>query len=195
MTTPPYLPAEDLRDDFSAGSLDTYKWTASGPDGGVAVVSEQLVLTPSTDGETGAMITSAQTYDLTSSYVAIQVIGVTYDEAACWVQILPTNPSGTAAVWSILGGGTSARTFTNIPGSGTTYGAVSAEDGPGQYLRFRESAGTLYWEVSTDGTSWDETYSEANPFDVTALQFSVAAISTSGVSYTATLANCNVIPG
>lgn len=39
-----------------------------------------------------------------------------------------------------------------------------------KWLRIRESAGSIYWDTSVDGSTWTNRYSELNPITVTALK-------------------------
>jgi hypothetical protein len=187
-----YPPAEDFRDDFTETSLNTGKWTAGGATGGVAVVSDQLVLTPDTSGN-AAFVTSGD-YDLTSSHFDVQIAGLSSNVTTAWVQILNSS-LGAAAGFAVTESGKTARTFTNIPGTGLVYGDYALTGSQVGWLRIRELEGTLYWEWSADGSSWAVVDSAANPFDLTAAQFQLMALSSSGVTWSATFDNCNILDG
>lgn len=186
-------PAEDFRDDFTETGLNTSKWTAGGVSGGVAITGNQLALTPDQSGN-AALVTSADSYDLTSSHFAVQIIGLSSNLTTAWAQVI-NSTLGAAAGFAITESGKTVRTFTNIPGTGLTYGSYASTGSQVGWLRIRELEGTLYWEWSADGSSWAAVDSAGNPFDLTAAQFQLMALSFSGVTWTATFDNCNVLGG
>lgn len=187
-----HAPAEDFRDDFTETNLNTGKWTAGGATGGVSVTSNQLVLTPDQAGN-AAFVTSGE-YDLTSSHFAVQIIGLSSNVTTAWVQIL-NSALGAAAGFALTQGGKDARTFTNIPGTGLVYGNFASTGSQVGWVRVRELEGTLYWDWSPDGSSWTAVDSVSNPFDLTAVQLQIMALSSSGVAWSATFDNCNVLDG
>lgn len=150
----------ELTDDFEDGTLDTTLWSGSygDPDevGGRARI-------PCTTGFAG--LKSASIYTLTSA-------GIT-------VRIYPPTPSGaTAAAASVLvltstggtDGGFIVDPAQNAIGlylregyadGGAVFLTYSAVDHA--WLRFRETAGTVYWDTSPDGVDWTNQRTATTP--------------------------------
>lgn len=149
-----------LTDDFEDGTLNTTLWSGSygDPDevGGRARI-------PCTTGFAG--LKSASVYTLTAA-------GVT-------VRVYPPTPNGaTAAAASVLVltsvGGTDAGFIVDpaqnaiglylregYADGGAVFLTYSATDHA--WLRFREDAGTLYWDTSPDGIDWTNQRTAATP--------------------------------
>lgn len=170
-------PIAYLRDNFT-DNIQAGTWGASGTTGSAtkAETGGQAVLTlpSSTAGSHSAVYRTSGTYDLTgdafvwnigtmvsTSVAAVVTLDVYVDanNILRWQQV-----SGTITARSVIGGTDTQRSTATW--SGTTY----------KYLRIRESAGTVYWDSSSNGTSWTNRASLGTPFAVTALtvQFSAS---------------------
>lgn len=173
--------AEDLRDNFTGSSLDADKWTAGHSGAGVALVSGQLVLTPDASGSgNAAFISSAESYDLTDSHFAVQVIGLSNNSQTAWVMLTQGYEGTLVAGFRMTGG--AAQPFT---GSFTSVGS-DFTCSAGTWVRLRESQGTFYWDYSTDGSAWTNQASEAVPADVTGVNLVLEGLAATGVTWTAT---------
>ncbi len=150
----------ELQDDFEDGSLDTTLWSGSYGDpsetGGRARI-------PCTTGYAG--LKSASIYTLTGSAL---VIG-----------LYPPTPGGaTTAAASVLvlssTGGTDAGFIVDpAPNAVGLYLREGYADGAAVFLtysatdhawlRFREDAGSLYWDTSPDGADWTNQRTATTP--------------------------------
>lgn len=162
-------PILSLRDDFE-DNLTASAWIATAT--GSATVAEtggqsRFTLPSSTAGTHIARYTSRAGYDLTgaSFFVNVNTMVATGVAATAFFQLYlsATNTlqwiqlSGTLYARTIIGG-VSVDRYT-VAWSAATY----------KYLRISESAGTITWWSSTNGTSWTSRATLANPFAVTDL--------------------------
>jgi hypothetical protein len=133
---------ETLIDDFS--TQDNAKWDYSGS-GGAAVSAGQLQ-------NGGVVLPSIATYDLTNSFILVEVVSP------------PTT--------GFIGVTDSATTgpFFDFNALLFEFGAVTLDGAVGQdlgtynpttqkWLRIRESGGVVFWDASPDGLSWSTLHS------------------------------------
>ena len=136
---------ETLLDNFT--TADSAKWSGYGSN--PTVTSGQLSLTP-TSSYPG--IYSAVTYDLTSSYIMIQLVqapnvGNGSTSVSMNVQASPNNTEEISIENNqIIFREKVTNTNSDIA---IPYNAVTHK-----WLRIREAAGTVYWDTSADGTAW-----------------------------------------
>jgi len=156
-----YAPSS-LSDNFTDNSISTSAWVAIAS--GSATVAEtgaqaRFTLPSSVAGTHVARYTSRAAYDLTSDsfYINIETMVATGVAATAffqcylngintlqWIQV-----SGTLYARKIVAGTTTDK--YSAAWSGTTY----------KYLRIRADTTTVYWDSSTNGTSWTNRASEA----------------------------------
>lgn len=150
----------ELVDDFEDGVLDTGLWSGSygDPDevGGRARI-------PCTTGYAG--LKSGSIYTLTGSGIAIRLHapapdGATTAAASCLVL---SSTGGTDAGFIVDSAQTAVGLYLRegyADGAAVflTYSAVDHA-----WLRFREDAGTLYWDTSPDGVDWTNRRTAATP--------------------------------
>lgn len=143
-----------LKDDF-ADDLIATAWVASAS--GSATVAEtsgqaRFTLPSSTAGTHVARYTSRVTYDLTGAnfYINIGTMVATGVAATAFFQLY-LNGANTLQ-WIQLSGTIYARKV--VAGVSTDLFSAAWSGSTYKYLRIRESAGSVFWESSSTGTSW-----------------------------------------
>jgi hypothetical protein len=166
-------------DAFDNNSLDPSQWTATGGGSTVAAANQELEITHNGGSWTKGVVDSAL-YDQTGHSVQVQVKraanagrgGSTYGETAIFLR-----RDATHYAYFFIGGG-SMTAWVNR-GSGEvslTSGWPVYDSTSMQWLRFRESGGTLYWEYSSSGTGpWTVLAQTADPFPMTGMRFRISA--------------------
>jgi hypothetical protein len=159
---------------------------------GTVVFDGQLKITATSSGVYRANAATGEVEDLTGSSCAIEWV----QAAGTSVLFYLSDGSGSAWIGFYYDGATlQAREkhsgVETALGTAVTYNATNH-----RWLRFREAAGTTYWETSPTGLtgSWTTLHSMATtsvPFAVTALQPSVFAGGSGG---TAIFDNLNLLP-
>lgn len=155
------MPAfSELVDDFEDGTLNTTLWSGSygDPDevGGQARI-------PCTTGYAG--LKSASTYTLTASAITIRLHapdpgGATSSAASVLVL---SSVGGTDAGFIVDSAQTAVGLYLRegYADGGAVFLTYSATDHA--WLRFREDAGTLYWDTSPDGIDWTNQRTATTP--------------------------------
>lgn len=167
-----------LRDDFVNGIIDPV-WAGSNVSGSAtkAETGGQAVLTlpSSTAGSHVAAYQTIATYDLTSDQFVwnIQTMVATGVAATAYFQLLVDAAGTNQLYWRQVSNAITARTV--VAGVDTQLFTATWSASTYKYLRIRESAGTIFWDSSTNGTTWTARAALANPFAVTSLyvQFAV----------------------
>lgn len=177
---------ETLIDNFDENTI-TALWALSGPGtpaNQIKCQNNRLELTSDAISGDYFTISSASLYDLTSSYVKIQLInaGSQATNFDC-IPLLVVN--GTNELWWDINGNTMTA---NQKVSGVSSGIGSSatyNSSIHRWLRIRELSGTTFFEYSTDGRAWFNFTNTPNPITVTALaggvqvgQFGTASAST-----------------
>jgi len=158
-----------LRDDFEAASIDSiwYPWHDTGvtvtQTGGYASIQ----LPAGTADNWGGL--GSFFYDLTDSEVQTTVSQVGGVDTVLEVR----NPDDYKLQMVVENGQLNAGVY-NIPGGGTR-ASVTYDPQVHSHWRIREQAGTVHWEWSTDGATWTELWSEADPFSPIHAQVQLAA--------------------
>lgn len=164
-----------LRDNFANNTIDPC-WVAA--QSGSATAAEtggqaRFTLPSSTAGSHDASYTSAATYDLTGDgfVIDIQTMVATGVAATAYFDLLLDDSNYLR--WRQLSNAITARTL--IAGVDTQRYTATWSSSTYKYLRIRESGGTIFWDSSSNGTSWTNRASLANPFGVTALKIRFGA--------------------
>lgn len=182
------VPISTLVDSFSGGSTtpDPTLWTTTGT-AVVDTTNHRLSMTGA-----GGTISSLVNYDLTGGAVSVGPANVTSVSAtsAIWTPIQLTNSAGIALYIQV----------NALTGVATAYKAISTSVGStrthtnGDWYRIRESAGTVYWDVSTTGTGWTN-WTSTPTTSITQLAFTVGHTATGGAaSLSWNVDNVNVTP-
>lgn len=137
------------------------------------IVSNELNISSTVSSTNYYGIDTTAQYDLTGSVASIKVVNQGNQALTSWeaypvfMYLDATNDIS----WLITGGSLGAR--KTIAGSSTAQGStVTYSLVTHKYLRIRESAGTVYWDYSADGSSWTNQTSIAvsSLFPVTCLR-------------------------
>lgn len=157
-----------LIDKFDNDSFDTDLWSRTNA---TQVVEEDGVLKiASIIAGNYVACTSDASYNLTGSYVYIKVIDAGDQDLESWETYPITvilNASNNVQ-WSLIGG--VLQVYKLVSDVSNSVGSPLAYDADvHKYLRIREASGTLYFDYSTDGITWTNHTTLANPFAVTAL--------------------------
>ncbi len=198
-TLPPQPPPPVVtpNDTFDTNTIDPTKWTVTPNGSTVAAANQELEITHTGSSWTKGTIQSVGVYNQTGKSVQVQVkraannglSGATYGETAIYLWVDSTHyayffiASGTLTAWVNSGSGE-----VNLTSNWPAYSATAM-----QWVRFRESGGTLYFEYAAGATApqtWTALASLADPFPVTAVSFKIVA--GSNVTTTDTAAFDNV---
>ncbi len=158
-----------LTDDFV--TQDSAKWTYPP---GTAATGGQLVITPTTSYSEQR---SQNLFTLVASSAYVEFVTATPVGTGGSLQTywgLQTVGSANTFYFQKLGNDLNA--LYDVSGVGRTTAAIatySATDH--RWLRIREASGTVFWEVSANGSTWNAFASVATPFTITALQVALGA--------------------
>lgn len=183
---------ETLSDDFNDNSLDTAKWTGSNL---YAETNGQIQLTSPVNSSDAPDIQSVNQYSLIGSYGYIKVVYAgeqTISSFYLYPLILSVDFSNN--IWWEIQGNT-IRASYQVAGVETVLASTTYDSTAHIYLKIREASGTTYWDYSSDGATWTNFASVANPITLTALTLTIQAwkSTASGNSTTARLDNFNTL--
>lgn len=146
---------ETLVDTFDGPSIDTNKWSSARD---ASIVSGQLKFTlPAGEGD--GFLWSTDSYDFTGSYFLCQVIDFSEITDSLTDPVIGLVSAGGFAGFDMDDGGGFTRSIQAWSDNGTIglRHTLSLND----WIRMRESGGTIYWEYSSDGDSWTQLASES----------------------------------
>jgi hypothetical protein len=183
-------------DTFDTNTIDPAMWAVTSSGSTVAAANQELEITHSAGAWTKGSVVSRTPHDQTGRAVQVQVKraannglgGSTFGETSVFLWLDATHyayffvAGGSLSAWVNRGSGE-----VNLTPSWPAYTATGM-----QWLRFRESAGTLYWEYAAGAGSpgtWTVLASTPNPFPVTAVTFKIAAGSNVNTTDTAQFDN------
>lgn len=165
-----------LQDPFNQNTLNSAKWvqTTLGSatisyDATGATISYPSSSTSSTDGD----LTSAHIYDLTGSMAYVHVLAVPSAATSADAELRLEIDGSNYLRWVYEAGTLYAQ--YNVAGSKTTLFSVAYSSSTHAYWRIREASGTIFWDTSTDGITWTNRASVANPIAVLRLLAVIAA--------------------
>jgi len=170
-------------DTFDSNTIDPAKWSVIVDGSTVAAANQELEIThPNSPNWTRGSVQSAVAYDQTGKSVQVQLkraannglSGPTYGETS----VLLWQDANHYVEFFIAGGAVTAWVNSgagevNLTPSWPHYSSTTV-----QWLRFRETAGTLYWEYGSGTTvpaTWTVLASSADPFPLTAVRFKMTA--------------------
>lgn len=145
-----------LTDRFDQTAIDATRWTVVNATNGTASEGGgALVLAPNAStGTAQIVVVSNQAYSLIGSSAMVQA--VSHVTAGCNVndsfQLAQAGAAGNRVQWWYECGSLSAMYAIN--GTETTLASLPYSAAAHAFLRIRESAGTVFWETSADGTTW-----------------------------------------
>jgi len=163
-----------VHDDFNGSVIDVSTWTVSDP-GNVSQSGGQLTIA-STIGAGSfvlAGINNSEVFDFTGATVSVKVVQPTDSRPEVYSAICSLNavnaPPGDWAIaeFTIQNGQIFGDWQTLADYFQSTTETLDASHA---YLRIRESAGSIIWEKSADGTTWVEMWNVPTPFDISQMQ-------------------------
>ena len=169
-------------DNFDTNVIDTFAWTVSGSGSSVSAVNKQLEITHTGSTWTIGALESRTTHDQTGRSLQLQVKrpanagqgGATYGETSIMLSSDSTHrlnffmAGNSVTAW--IDNGT---VTTNLTPSWPRYDPAAM-----QWLRFRESGGTVYWEVAGGSGApgpWTVVASAPVPFAINAVTLRIVA--------------------
>lgn len=169
------FPIAQLRDDFTNNTIDPLWETLTSGSGTVAETGGQMrcTLPSSTAGTHVAYVVSTATYDLTGDGVVWNIETMVATGVAATVTLDLYVSNGYVLRWRQLSNAITARSL--VASVDTQHYTAAWSASTYKYLRIRESGGTIFWDSSTNGTTWTNRASLANPFAVTALYLQFGA--------------------
>ncbi len=162
---------ETLQDNFDDNSIDAGKWNTFTANSGTIVESGgKIICTPanSTVGS-DSELNSATNYDLTASYAFVNLKQAT-SGGGCETNFrLFKDGSNSIYMQKYLDGNLYAvvlQAGIQIYNTSAAYNSTNHA-----WLKIRESGGTIFFDVSTDGVTWNNFGSHLNPiFAITSLR-------------------------
>ena len=152
-----------ISDDFSSAS----NWTLES--GAVVISGGNLTIT--IPDSTGAYLDAdftASTHDLSDSTVYVEMVSLTGTRSSIeWRFLFYETRFSHEVMFDVRQGGT-LRTYKRTGGSFTQTSSTTYSSTNHRWMRYREDSGTLYYEVSSDASSWSSIHSESTPITVTA---------------------------
>ncbi len=187
--------AGSLNDYFDASTLNA-QWVKNGTaNSRISQGTGQLVITVGTDSSYQDLA-AADAYDLTSSRIYVNYVGIPTQSLTNVEQIIYFQADASNKVWwtlnnSVIGAyklvaSVQTQVGTNIPYNATNH----------KWLSIKESAGTTFWDTSSDGRAWITQFQAANPITVTAgtPAIQTGAFGTQSSTTAGTFDNFNVNP-
>lgn len=183
-------------DNFDDNSIGDWTGYNSIAETGGQLVASLTGATPDYHG-----IYSDNTYDLTGSYVQVEVVNAGNQS---WTSIevemqMQDGGSGARRLLLDIGGG-DLIAYNTVGGTTTNLASITYNSTTMRWLRIREDSGTIYWEyTSTVGyaaDTWTTLHSKATPIPITNLQFELDAGNWDTETGTTTVIfdNFNVVP-
>lgn len=152
------------------GTADTAKWTGYGA--GPAVTAGQLNIVPTTGYP--SLISIGQ-YDLIASSAAVQLVSPpAVGTGTTQAYVLQLRLDGNNLVQWFYGNGSMLADYV-VGGAETPLNTTAYSSTTHAWLRIREASGTIFWDTSADGVTWNNVTSLANPFTLAALNVYTAA--------------------
>jgi glucose/arabinose dehydrogenase/chitodextrinase len=168
-----------LHDDWGIGSSpDSTRWNTTGPSQVSLNTFHQLQI-KSTLSSGSYGVSSAAKYDLTGAEAMTQVVGAGNQSLSSFtaMPVVLTKDGSNQLSWQISGGNIIAK--QTVAGTVTTLASAPYSPSMHKYLRIRETGGSIFWEYSTNTTSWTSLTSLSSlPFDVSQLTVEQKAATT-----------------
>jgi hypothetical protein len=186
-----------LTDDFAvAGTPNTAKWQVVNANPAVQNVGGQLTMPLAANTFGNLSVVSGipghiQFYDLTESYVSVQLVNAGLQDQYHSVTMYVEDATST---WQLQLNITNNVMY--VASGGVTYYQGAYSSTSDQWIRFREHAGTTYFEVSADGVDWKVLSTFATIPSATYLYVSLQAASftSTGAASTVVWDNFNLGP-
>ncbi len=159
--------AATLIDNFDDNNLDLTKWQKSGGDTArIAEQNQRLEITHTNTIQYNFLQTPIN-YDFVSSSAYVQIVDAGNQALVSHETGILMSKDATNKAWVFIGNGRIAA-YKLVANVQTQIGAdLTYNSSVHKYLRIRESAGTWYFDYSTDAVSWTNQWTLVNPFGTT----------------------------
>jgi hypothetical protein len=188
---------QTLFDNFDDNSLDPAKWSNYGSTH-VNETQGQLRITTSAGGSAYYGIVSLSGYDLTASYSQIEIVSPGLIKFIYSLQLIFSlnKDSNNYINFTINGYNQTIEAQKSVAGVFSIAASVPYSSLTHRFLRFRQATGTVFWEYSSNGTTWSTLYSVATPFVITSLFPNIEAgtFNAEKESTTVVFDNYNIVP-
>lgn len=161
-------------DNFDDNSLSG-SWTATGSYGKVFERSHRFEVWHSTDINDYNQIITGSAYDINESNFFVRLLDAGNQAVTSHGAIffLRKHADDANKIFFTVSN-TFLQCFKVVAGTQTQVGSnVNYDSATHKWLRFREAGTTLYWDYSTDGSSWTNLNSLANPFGTTSFDIAL----------------------
>jgi hypothetical protein len=186
-----------LTDNFDANHLNPMKWTMHhGANYTVADTNQQLQITNRTRARGWGAIRSVNAYDATDSELSVNLIKAgnagTHGASVQWTKLTKNGDNANAVEIGVHNGALYAKKF--VRGTATVIASTGYSQSAMPWARLRESAGTTYWEYSTNGSSWTVLASQADPIVMSIVKVEIGAGAWPGTAGVVVIDNVNDLP-
>ncbi|HEX5745381.1 MAG TPA: hypothetical protein VFZ09_04000 [Archangium sp.] len=164
--------AHELIDDFNDNLTDTSKWTATAR--GVQEVNQRLECRPETTSPRYAGYSSSARYDLTDSFIQVEVIQALLFTTPTVETMLAARVDGNNIVY-LNAANKSLSCYQGVAGSYTLLARVPYDPELHRWWRLRERTGVLHWEVSANGQDWTSLFNKPAPLSLTSVTLELMA--------------------
>lgn len=159
-------PTATLVDDFDDNQRSSawyHGWDE--PECPIQEVSGELRISCEPGLGTDSAYVSSAAYDLTGSQVSVEIIDYPSAGSGGYMAIALVRPYFGDEYLFVINDGELQITRT-INGSGTELTSASYDGDAARFLRIREAAGIIFFEISADGSTFTSFYNEATSIDV-----------------------------
>jgi hypothetical protein len=162
--------AHTLIDNFNDNSVETSKWIVPA-DVRIREINRRIEIRPPGNQTSGLLFRSVAYFDLTESEMRVELVRPLNAAEGLRAGMAAQEASGEyVAIWvdddeveCVQSAGGIFTRLEHVP-----YNPVAH-----RWLRLRETAGALSWQVSPDGVEWTTLYRSGSPIDATAVQLLV----------------------
>jgi hypothetical protein len=157
------LNAEQLIDNFNDNSIDTGKWGIDLTGGGtVEETGGKIIVTPKPNTTQWQGLASNDWFNLVGSYFLVNLLQASNGTDVETEILNVSNEGSSDRLYLVISNGT----IRWGSWGGGDLGSTSYNSDTQRWFRVRESGGTFYWDYSSNGSTWNNFGSVANPFSM-----------------------------
>lgn len=186
---------QTLQDTFTGTTLDTTtRWDTSQSFAPFSI-TQNNTLTLSATGAGDALLVSRSTYDLTGSYLTVQVVSApgagTGGNNIADINVYDPASGNFDYNWTITNTTLQANWLVS-PSSAIIF-STTYNSSTHAFLRIRESGGTIFWDYSSDSLAWTNAGSHIKGATITSAGVYVEAFPTGSSTSTFIVDNINIV--
>lgn len=163
---------ETLTDNFNDNTQDVSLWATYAPAYSIAETGGQLIINLQSNNPVYDGYYSVNTYDLTGSQVTVRQIQGPSSLSGCQ-QMMFVQLDNSNKISIVIDGPN--ITFVLTAAGVDSIVTTARDDAAMSWWRIRESGGTIFWDTSSDGSSWANRRNSASTFSVTSVVAELAA--------------------